>query len=254
MPSLNIEPGEFPYPISEGPEESRYLTWIRNHSNYLTPRGFLDYLRAAAVLLRGILINFLTLLPLLLVFAILLSWWHGQRLDRWNDAGAVTDSPFILTPWVGIAALVWFLLGYALYATVYGALGSLASRSEDAQAAAGPVMAVLMVGFFASFVAVGRPHSGIAQLASFFPATAPLTMPNRIAMGAAAWWEPLVAVAATLAAIVGLVLFGGRVYTGAVLHIGPTLKLRDAWRRGTAEGSRMETTVRSPHGEDPSTH
>ena len=70
-------------------------------------------------------------------------------------------------------AVVWFVLGYGLYATVYGALGSLASRTEDARAAAGPVMAVLMVGFFASFVAVGRPDSGIAKLASFFPATAP---------------------------------------------------------------------------------
>jgi ABC-2 type transport system permease protein len=35
-------------------------------------------------------------------------------------------------------ALVWFVLGYALYATVYGALGSLGSRVEDAQAVAGP--------------------------------------------------------------------------------------------------------------------
>ena len=29
-------------------------------------------------------------------------------------------------------AVVWFVLGYALYATVFGALGSLASRPEDA--------------------------------------------------------------------------------------------------------------------------
>ena len=30
-------------------------------------------------------------------------------------------------------ALIWFVLGYTLYATVYGALGSLGSRVEDAQ-------------------------------------------------------------------------------------------------------------------------
>ena len=40
-------------------------------------------------------------------------------------------------------ALVWFVLGYALYATVFGALGSLGSRVEDAQAVAGPVMIVM---------------------------------------------------------------------------------------------------------------
>lgn len=127
-------------------------------------------------------------------------------------------------------AVVWFVLGYALYAMVYGALGSLASRTEDAQSVAGPVIVVLIAGYFASFIAVGRPDSGSATLASFFPATAPLAMPNRIAMGAATWWESLLAVALTLAAIAGLVRFGGRVYAGAVLHSGPTLKLRDAWR------------------------
>ena len=34
--------------------------------------------------------------------------------------------------------VVWFVLGYALYAMAYGALGSLASRTEDAQSVAGP--------------------------------------------------------------------------------------------------------------------
>ena len=59
-------------------------------------------------------------------------------------------------------------------------------------------------------------------------------MPSRIAMGATSWWEPLVAVALTLAAIAGLVAFGARVYAGAVLQTGPTLKLRQAWRTATA--------------------
>ena len=47
-------------------------------------------------------------------------------------------------------------------------------------------------------------------------------MPNRIAMGPTASWEPLLAVAVTLAAIAGLLQFGSRVYTGAILHGGPT--------------------------------
>ncbi len=130
--------------------------------------------------------------------------------------------------------VVWFVLGYILYAVVYGALGSLASRTEDAQSVAGPVIAVLIAGYFASFVAVGRPESGVARLTSFFPATAPLAMPNRIAMGAVAWWEPVLAVVLTLVAIAGLVQFGGRVYAGGILHTGTTLRLRDAWRGTTA--------------------
>jgi ABC-2 type transport system permease protein len=127
-------------------------------------------------------------------------------------------------------AVVWFVLGYSLYATVFGAIGSLASRTEDAQSVAGPVTIVLMASYFASFASIGSPTSWWARLFSYFPATAPLTMPNRIAMSAPAWWEPLLAVALTLASIAALVRLGGRVYSGAVLHAGPTVKLRAAWR------------------------
>lgn len=133
-------------------------------------------------------------------------------------------------------AVVWFVLGYALYAMVFGALGSLASRTEDAQSVTGSVMAVLIVGYLASFAAIGSPDTRWATLVSFLPATAPFAMPNRIAMGATAWWEPVLAVALTLAAIAGLVQLAGRVYTAAILHTGPTLKLRDAWRGTTTPG------------------
>ena len=133
-------------------------------------------------------------------------------------------------------ALVWFVLGYALYATVYGALGSLGSRVEDAQAVAGPVTAVMMVAYFASFVTIGRPDSAAAKALSYFPLTAPMAMPGRIAMGAAAWWEPVAAAVLALAAIAGLVVLAGRVYTRAILHSGPALSLRDVWRDRTAPG------------------
>ena len=126
-------------------------------------------------------------------------------------------------------AVVWFVLGYALYAMVYGTLGSLASRTEDAQSVAGPVTVVLIVAYFASFAAIGSPDSLWATLFSFFPPTAPLVMPERIAMGATAWWEPVGAAALTVATIAGLVQLGGWVYARAILHTGPTLKLRDIW-------------------------
>jgi ABC-2 type transport system permease protein len=54
-------------------------------------------------------------------------------------------------------------------------------------------------------------------------------MPERIAMGATAWWEPVGAAALTVATIAGLVQLGGWVYARAILHTGPTLKLRDIW-------------------------
>ena len=127
-------------------------------------------------------------------------------------------------------AVVWFVLGYALVATGYGVLGSLTSRSEDASSVTGPLTVFLIGAYFVSFAAIGSPDALWARAASWFPATAPCAMPNRIAMGAAAWWEPWVAAVLAVAAVVGLVALGGRVYRHAILHTGGVLRLTDAWR------------------------
>lgn len=133
--------------------------------------------------------------------------------------------------------VVWFVLGYAMFAMAYGALGSLTSRAEDASSAAGPASYLLIVSYWAAYIVVASdPQSAWSKLVSTFPATAPFAMPGRIALGAAAWWEPLLATAVTVAAIAGLVILAGRVYTGAILHTGATMKLRDAWRGTTHTG------------------
>lgn len=141
--------------------------------------------------------------------------------------------------------LVWFVLGYALYAMIYGALGSLASRSEDAQAVAGPVGYVLVAGYWASLLAIGADPGGLwARLVSLFPPTAPLAMPARIALGAASWWEPPLAALLTLATVAALVSFAGRVYQNAILRTGAAVRLREAWRARQADhpvGPRTDT-------------
>jgi hypothetical protein len=63
-----------------------------------------------------------------------------------------------------------------------------------------------------------------------------MAMPGRIAMGAATWWEPVLAAVLTLAAIAGLVVLAGRVYTRAILHSGPAISLRDVWCGSAAYG------------------
>ena len=69
----NVDPGEFPFPITHGAVESPYLVWLRNHSNYMAVRGLSDYLRAISVLARGILVNFLIFLPYLLAISIVVA-------------------------------------------------------------------------------------------------------------------------------------------------------------------------------------
>lgn len=132
-------------------------------------------------------------------------------------------------PAVVVWAIVWFVLGYAIYATAFGALGSLASRAEDAQSVTGPVTVALLVGYVVSLAAIGSPTATWATVVSIIPLTAPLAMPGRIAMGAAAWWQPVLAVAITVVTIAALVYLGSRLYVRAILHSGSTLSLREAW-------------------------
>ena len=145
-------------------------------------------------------------------------------------------------------AVIWFVLGYALYATVFGALGSLASRPEDAQSVSGPISVVLVLVYFVSFAAIGSPDTTWARLISWLPITAPIAMPTRIAMGAAAWWEPALAAALTTAAIAGLVVVGGRVYSDAVLRNGPKLTLRDAWQHSRTPDPARHGDATEPGG------
>jgi ABC-2 type transport system permease protein len=146
-------------------------------------------------------------------------------------------------------AVVWFVLGYALYATLFGTLGSLASRTEDASSVTGAVSIVLVLGFMVSFAAIGSADTTWARLVAWCPITAPLAMPNRIALGAATWWDPLVAVLLTAAAIAGLVALGGRVYTRAILHTGATLTLGEAWRGVPARSHRDVAVTTSARDE-----
>lgn len=101
--SSTIAPGDFPFPLGDGPG-SPYLTWLRNHSNYMAPRGLLDYFRAVGVLGRGMVVNFLIFLPFLLLLAIPLAAFHHWMLAH----------PFVLTATSAAAALAWVLLSPAV--------------------------------------------------------------------------------------------------------------------------------------------
>jgi ABC-2 type transport system permease protein len=125
---------------------------------------------------------------------------------------------------------IWFP-AWAASAEVTRGPGALAHRRPKAWP--GPALVVLMVAFFASFFMITQPASAAAKAISYFPLTAPFAMPGRIAMGATAWWEPVLAIMITLASITGLVQLAGRLYTNALLHSGPTLSLKDAWRSTT---------------------
>lgn len=128
-------------------------------------------------------------------------------------------------------AIVWFLLGYAFYAVIFAAAGSLVSRQEEAQAAAMPIALGAVAVYLATFVVViPWPESTAARVLSFLPPAAPIAFPARIALDAVAPWEPFLGAALMAAAVYGVVRLAARVYAGALLNSGARLGWRQAWR------------------------
>lgn len=134
-----------------------------------------------------------------------------------------------------LGVVMWFVLGYAFYSVLYGALGALASRPEDAQAAVGPLTVVLLVAYFGAFASLSMPEAWWVTLGSLLPPTAPMFMPLRTAMVAVPLWQLLLSVLLMLAGVLALVAVGGRLYRGGVLRTGGRVKLSEAWSAGAAD-------------------
>ncbi|HEY7522396.1 MAG TPA: ABC transporter permease [Candidatus Limnocylindrales bacterium] len=147
---------------------------------------------------------------------------------------AIATRRFELPPTTATAValmLIWFVIGYTLYSTMFAVLGALASRMEEASNATTPVSllatGVYLVGLL---VVPNDPDGTIARIGTLFPPSAPMIVPLRAAFGAIEPWEAILAAVLALATIWGLFVVGGRVYSGAVLRIGGRVRLRDAWR------------------------
>lgn len=129
--------------------------------------------------------------------------------------------------------IVWFLVGYVMYALVLAALAALVSRQEDVQTVVTPVIIVATIPYMIGVtVAPTDPTSPLVQVLSLVPFFAPLLMPIRIGLGTVGPWEVAFALALSLATIPVLVWFAGRVYRNAVLRTGARVPLREALGRG----------------------
>ena len=126
--------------------------------------------------------------------------------------------------------VLWFILGFLLFAVLFGAAGSLVSRSEEAQTVAFPMSMVAVVGFFLSITALGEPEGFAAVVGTFVPVTAPFVVPVRAALAAIPAWQYAASILLTLGFTVTMIFVGGRIYAGALLRYGGRVGIGEAWR------------------------
>lgn len=124
-------------------------------------------------------------------------------------------------------AIVFFLLGYFLYATLAALLGSLVSRTEDVQQMIMPMTMLIILSFVLAMTGLTNPELGYLKITSYIPFFAPLVMFLRVGMLDLPMWEPLLSIGIMLVTIFILGWFGARVYKGGVLMYGPSRSLKD---------------------------
>lgn len=136
-------------------------------------------------------------------------------------------------PSVTANVFVWFILGFAFYATAYAAAGALVSRQEEAQNVAFPLTITMTLAYFVAAFSVNGENP-VLQITSLLPPFAPMTMPLRMASGDAVLWEVALSFGLMVVSTYYLIVFAARVYSGGLLRAGGRVRVKDAWR--SAEG------------------
>ncbi|WP_082573557.1 ABC transporter permease [Cellulomonas sp. Root137] len=133
---------------------------------------------------------------------------------------------------LGVTALwvvIWFVIGFTMYALALGALAALVSRQEDVGSVTAPVLTLMMIPYIIGVsIAPWDPTNPLVVWLSYVPFCSPLLMPMRIALGEVDAWEVALALGLSLAVIPVLVWLSGRIYSRAVLRSGGRIKLKDA--------------------------
>lgn len=124
-------------------------------------------------------------------------------------------------------ALVFFILGYLLYATIAAMLGSLVSRVEDVQQLIMPMIFLIMIAFFIAMFGLGAPDAKFITITSYIPFFTPMIMFLRIGMLEIPTWEIALSIAILITTIILFSLIGARIYRGGVLMYGPSRSLKD---------------------------
>ena len=154
----------------------------------------------------------------LLFFNINKPYWGGNE---------IIDSIFNIPPELLGYMLVFFLLGFLIYAFLYGAIASTVSKLEDINTAVQPVTYLFLFGFMVVMFSMssGEVDNLLMRVCSYIPFTSPMAMFTRIAMSTVPWYEIALSIAILLGSTVGIGFLAAKIYRLGVLMYGNTPKL-----------------------------
>lgn len=125
--------------------------------------------------------------------------------------------------------LFYFMAGYFLYASLFGAVGALMDVDTDAQQFTLPITIPLIIAILSFPVVINDPSGTIAFWLSIIPLTSPIIMMMRIPFGVPVWEIAL--------SIVSIIIFIGfcmwlaaKIYRTGILMYGKNITYKEIWK------------------------
>jgi ABC-2 type transport system permease protein len=116
--------------------------------------------------------------------------------------------------------VLFFLMGYFIYATLYALVGSMVTTSQEGGQLAMPIILLLVVGFYLAFPVIRSPNSSFAVWVSLVPFFAPITMLIRIVAAEPPLWQIALSLGLGFVTVASMLWLAGRVYRVGMLMYG----------------------------------
>ncbi|MBR2498722.1 MAG: ABC transporter permease, partial [Clostridia bacterium] len=156
---------------------------------------------------------------LVLVFGSALLFYNINKAQLSNPIiASIFDMPVELF----IYLLVFFVLGFLIYAFLYGAIGSTASKLEDINTSVLPITFLFIIAFFVVMFSMigGSVDTVLMKVCSYIPFTSPMAMFTRICMSTVAWYEIFISIAILIGSTIGIGVLSAKIYRVGVLLYG----------------------------------
>jgi ABC-2 type transport system permease protein len=133
-------------------------------------------------------------------------------------------------PWNFAFLVLFFLLAFFLYCSLFAALGAASQDEQNLSQLAWPLIMFLVLPIVMITTIIMSPGAPVVVVLSLFPLTAPLVMFLRILAGAASPWEILASVGILLAAIAAVIVLSAKIFSVGILMTGRRFRLVEVLR------------------------
>jgi len=151
-------------------------------------------------------------------------------LSAMSGSAEVFKSMPTITPLMIGYFLLFFLLGYFLFSSIYALVGSIVTNVQEGGQFALPATMLLVMGYLFSLAVIRDPNSNMSFWVSIVPFFAPVTMPVRILAETPPFWQIALAALLNGASIVVLVWLAARVYRIGMLMYGKRATIPEIWK------------------------